>query len=657
MIVIISAEAIILLCLTFYGEVHIDPDRPEIEFLVEHFVSEEQKIARLVELLKTATRKTIVYCGRRNKVDHLMKPLTDAGLAVSRYHAGMDSVERESAETRFARGVTPIMIATTAFGLGIDESDIDLVVNFDPPDSPEELVQMAGRAGRGGQEAKHIVFVDPHDYRSLTGVVKAGTPKAAYIRHLYETIVTRFFKPDQQKLGGTTALQKQRFVDGFSKTLPLRNSKDAAQKSSALALCEAFGLFETDPFRFTLTKDPAEVLQDFPIKEEEMEDQRNDDLRRLAVIFHYLNAPADQRRRILLEYLRHNALPDELEGKPLDEIVSIPSAMIEGILRLFIQRDFTLSKLILAVKSAGRPAIETSSTASMPLKKPASKKAPSGKDKSKADAIRAKAPKRGAPTTKEAQADEQAASKPLARGPAASKPATSDVPAEKKPEAKPKPEPPKPHATTIALSSMAGCEIKFMVERLVARGFLRWVPIPLGRRTGISITKDGLAWLDKFTAAEKPALQSGYAPLSQALYHPLVREVVREGLSRWLVGEFPELLEERPEGGSEPKDVADPEESDAPKEPRRVDIDRTRMQTFMLADVVINGEKIVGARLVRDYYMIRTRREWTPSEIVHTLNYYLVERLVLEKAPLTSLPIPQPPRSARRASRKPRWRR
>ncbi len=147
-------------------------DRPNIHLA---FAAKDGPRKQILDF--AAARKTqsgIVYCGTRNKTEVLAKALRDEGHSACHYHGGMDPEDRRIVETRFAREDGLIVVATVAFGMGIDKPDIRWVAHADLPKSTEAYYQEIGRAGRDGGPAETLTLFGPDDIRLRRSQVDEG---------------------------------------------------------------------------------------------------------------------------------------------------------------------------------------------------------------------------------------------------------------------------------------------------------------------------------------------------------------------------------------------------------------------------------------------------------------------------------------------------
>lgn len=129
-----------------------------------------RRVTWLVNHLKAhfaPTDSVIVYCTKQNQTDEVAMALRSRQFNAASYHAGKPNEDREAVQQQFTRNEIPIVVATVAFGLGLDKPDVRGVIHLNLPKSIENFVQETGRAGRDGKPAKCLALVDKSDYEKL----------------------------------------------------------------------------------------------------------------------------------------------------------------------------------------------------------------------------------------------------------------------------------------------------------------------------------------------------------------------------------------------------------------------------------------------------------------------------------------------------------
>ena len=148
-------------------------DRPNLFFDVIHPELKERELKRL--LTERRGKSGIIYCSTRKKVETVCENLQALGYAATRYHAGLEEEERRKNQEDFLYDRKTIMVATNAFGMGIDKSNVSFVIHYNMPKSIEAYYQEAGRAGRDGSEADCILLYNTGDINTARFLIQNGS--------------------------------------------------------------------------------------------------------------------------------------------------------------------------------------------------------------------------------------------------------------------------------------------------------------------------------------------------------------------------------------------------------------------------------------------------------------------------------------------------
>lgn len=146
----------------------------------------ENKTAELLHILRSMPGSAIVYVRNRRRTKEITELLNNEHITADFYHAGLDDATKDIRQHRWRSGESRVMVATNAFGMGIDKPDVRIVIHMDLPDSIEAYFQEAGRAGRDGQKAYAVILYAKSDKTTLHKRIPDTFPEKEYIRDVYE---------------------------------------------------------------------------------------------------------------------------------------------------------------------------------------------------------------------------------------------------------------------------------------------------------------------------------------------------------------------------------------------------------------------------------------------------------------------------------------
>ena len=162
--------------------------RPNLSLAITAVEKKQQKYDRIREILQ-AHKTGIIYCATRKKVEEVAEMLASWRIRSIAYHGGMSDSERESAQDIFLQRKADVAVATNAFGMGIDRSDVRFVIHFEVPGSVEAYYQEAGRAGRDGEAAHCELLFNYADTRTQEFFIDGANPGAGTIREVYQYLL------------------------------------------------------------------------------------------------------------------------------------------------------------------------------------------------------------------------------------------------------------------------------------------------------------------------------------------------------------------------------------------------------------------------------------------------------------------------------------
>ena len=163
--------------------------RPNLAYIVRRNVDKEDELRHI---LRHTPGSTIIYSRNRMQCRELCQHLCEEGFSATYYHAGLTHGEKDQRQQDWQHDRYRIMVATNAFGMGIDKPDVRLVIHMELPDSPEAYFQEAGRAGRDGQPAQAILLYNQRDHATLTRRISETYPDPDHIRLIYQHLGSFF---------------------------------------------------------------------------------------------------------------------------------------------------------------------------------------------------------------------------------------------------------------------------------------------------------------------------------------------------------------------------------------------------------------------------------------------------------------------------------
>ncbi len=269
-------------------------ERPNLSLRVSHCETSREKYERLHELIE-AQRTGIIYCSTRKRVEEVSASLAGMGVKLVAYHGGMEDKDREWAQNVFLDRTYDVVVATNAFGMGIDRSDVRFVAHFDVPGSIEAYYQEAGRAGRDGEPAECDLLFNYADTRTQEFFIDGNNPGAGIILDLYN-VLRRLCGPSNE---GVTITIKD--------LTDMLNLKNSMQVSSALSHLVRTGYIERfdvpgERARGTRLCDPALKDSDLVINQEALNEKERRDRAKLDAMIKFCYDGTTCRQQWILEY-------------------------------------------------------------------------------------------------------------------------------------------------------------------------------------------------------------------------------------------------------------------------------------------------------------------------------------------------------------------
>lgn len=238
-------------------EFRLSFQRPNLSYQIQY---SEQKLTDTISWIRDVKEQTcIVYCRSRRQTEQVAQFLNDQGIVASHYHAGMDFASRKKAFEDWKENRSRIMVATTAFGMGIDKPDVRLVLHYDMPEHLEAYYQEAGRAGRDGLPAQAVLLYNHADIKQRKQDILIQYPKEDFLRNVYQAVCEYLQLPIGVEPGKYYPFSLQELCHHFK--LPLRAT------SYALRILEQEGLWTlsegvwlSDTLHISIAREEVDLL-------------------------------------------------------------------------------------------------------------------------------------------------------------------------------------------------------------------------------------------------------------------------------------------------------------------------------------------------------------------------------------------------------------
>ena len=229
----------------------------------------EDKEAEMVHILQSIPKTAIVYCRSRKRTKEIAQLLMQYGISATWYHAGLEPAVKDQRQSEWQHDKVRVIVATNAFGMGIDKADVRVVIHMDCPSSLEAYFQEAGRAGRDGQKAYAVLLYNGHDNRTLQKRIEDTFPPKEYVQQVYEHLAYFYQIGVDSGEGCTFEFPIDKFCATF-KHFPIR-------ANAALILLQRAGYIDYEPnpdnnarVRFLLRREDLYRLDSLSEKENDV---------------------------------------------------------------------------------------------------------------------------------------------------------------------------------------------------------------------------------------------------------------------------------------------------------------------------------------------------------------------------------------------------
>ena len=311
-------------------------ERPNLSISVTQVEKVAQKYAKMKKTIE-AHKTGIVYCATRKKVEEVAETIHSWGLNCVAYHGGMSDKERERTQNQFIKKEADIAVATNAFGMGIDRSDVRFVIHFEIPGSVEAYYQEAGRAGRDGEAAVCDLLFNYADTRTQEFFIQGVNPGAQLIRELYQFLLS----DADENYEVFRTLDEIKEATGTKNAMGLGNGLGHLMRSRMVERFDVPG----SRTKGTRLLRPEVIARDLEINEEALEEKERRDREKLEKVVQLCYANTC-RQQWILEYFGEVDAPlcgscDVCQGSenserrgPTDDEALIVQKFLSGVARM-----------------------------------------------------------------------------------------------------------------------------------------------------------------------------------------------------------------------------------------------------------------------------------------------------------------------------------